>query len=166
MTRIGLLSDTHGWLDEQVLTHFANCDEIWHAGDFGEPDIIPTLQQYKPVKAVYGNVDPAFIRYQFPEKICFTVEQVTVCMQHIGGYPGRYAPGVKNWLQQSGAQLFISGHSHILKVQYDTSIDCLHINPGAAGRHGWHQVRTIVRFAINGQKIEQLEVIELGKRGR
>jgi predicted phosphodiesterase len=156
MTRIGLLSDTHGWLDEAVWKHFAGCDEIWHAGDFG-PGVLALLKaDGRPLKGVYGNIDDTEIRQEFPEMLAWNCEGVRVFMQHIGGYPDRYAPRVKDSLVKEKARLFISGHSHILKVIYD---------PGAAGRHGWHQMRTILRFAIDGNDIKQCEVIELGTRG-
>lgn len=164
MTRIGLLSDTHGWLDDAVFRHFEHCDEIWHAGDFG-PSVIEPLQNFKPLKGVYGNIDGHDIRSEFPEKLRWKCEGVEVLMIHIGGYPGRYAPSVKNELYNSPPQLFITGHSHILKIIYDDKIKCLHMNPGAAGRHGWHKVRTLVRFSIDGDRIKDCEVVELGKRG-
>jgi putative phosphoesterase len=166
MTQIGLLSDTHGWLDPQVFTYFAGCDEIWHAGDFGSHELADQLEAFKPLRGVYGNIDDGNMHRRFPEQLSFTCENLKVCMQHIGGYPGRYAPRVKPWLQQEKPGLFISGHSHILKVQMDTSLQCLHINPGAAGKHGWHTMRTMVRFTVDCGKIKDLEVIELGKRGK
>jgi putative phosphoesterase len=165
MIRIGLISDTHGWLDEQVFHYFKDCDEIWHAGDFGTYEVLEALASFRPLRAVFGNIDGQDVRQHFVERCSFTIEGTTVCMQHIGGYPGRYAPGVKQWLQQMKPTIFISGHSHILKAQYDAALQCLHLNPGAAGRHGWQQVRTIMRFQINNNKPENLEVIELGKRG-
>jgi putative phosphoesterase len=165
MIRIGLISDTHGWLDEQVFRHFEACDEIWHAGDFGSMDLIDQLAGFKPLRGVYGNIDEPAIRHRFPERLSFDCEGLRICMQHIGGYPGRYAPGVKQWLQQQKAGLFISGHSHILKVQFDPSLQCLHLNPGAAGRQGWHVMRTLLRFSVAEGRVENLEVIELGKRG-
>ena len=166
MKKIGLISDTHGWLDPMVFRHFEPCDEVWHAGDFGSLELIASLTAFKPLRGVYGNIDEPAIRQQFPERISFTLEGLTVCMQHIGGYPGRYAPGIRGWLQQQKAGLFISGHSHILKVQYDAGIACLHMNPGAAGRHGWHTVRTLLRFGVAEARVVDLEVIELGKRGQ
>jgi uncharacterized protein len=166
MTHIGLLSDTHSYLDPQVFKFFENVDEIWHAGDFGTHELVDELEGFKPLRGVYGNIDDGKMHRRFPERLAFSCEKLKVCMQHIGGYPGRYAPGVKAWLQQEGAGLFISGHSHILKVQMDAGLQCLHINPGAAGKHGWHHMRTLVRFHVEGEKIKDLEVIELGKRGR
>jgi hypothetical protein len=165
MPYIGLLSDTHGFLDPQVFNHFANVDEIWHAGDFGTHALADEIETFKPLKGVFGNIDDGNMRMRFQERLAFTCGGLKVCMQHIGGYPGRYAPGVKAWLQQEKAGLFISGHSHILKIQPDAALNCLHINPGAAGRHGWHTVRTLVRFYIEAGKLKDLEVIELGKRG-
>jgi putative phosphoesterase len=164
MTRIGLLSDTHGFLDEAVFNQFENCDEIWHAGDFGNYSIAEALQSFRPLKGVYGNIDGRDIRGHFPEKLIWTCEEVTVYMKHIGGYPHKYAPGVKKDLIDKKAQLFISGHSHILKVIHDDQINCLHMNPGAAGKQGWHQVRTLLRFDIDGLQIKNCEVVELGKR--
>ncbi|MEP6711283.1 MAG: metallophosphoesterase family protein [Ferruginibacter sp.] len=164
MTRIGLISDTHGYLDESVFEHFKNCDELWHAGDFGNMEIIQKLSTFKPLKGVYGNIDDKEIQTLFPEKNIFTCEEVNVFMQHIGGFPGRYAPSVKKEIIANHSQLFISGHSHILKVMYDDALQCLHINPGAAGRQGWHTVRTIIRFAIDKKEIKDCEVIELEGR--
>ena len=164
MTRIGLISDTHNYLDDAVFKHFEACDEIWHGGDFGTIDIANRLKAFKPLRGVYGNIDGRDVRSEYPLKLQWTCEEVKVFMIHIGGYPGRYAPGVKQELVESGAKLFISGHSHILKVIYDDKIGCLHMNPGAAGRQGWHQVRTLLRFTIDGADIKDLEVIELGKK--
>lgn len=163
MTRIGLISDTHGFLDESVFTHFSTCDEVWHAGDFG-PDVVAPLQAFKPLKGVYGNIDGYDIRSEFPERLRWKCEDVDVLMTHIGGYPGRYAPAVKKELLTNPPQLFISGHSHILKVMYDEQYKCLHMNPGAAGKQGWHKVRTLIRFVIDGRQMKDCEVIELGKR--
>ncbi len=165
MTRIGLISDTHGWLDPAVFNYFSNCDEVWHAGDFGSVEVIDQLKQYKPLKGVFGNIDDNGIQQLFPEDNFFTCESVHVYIRHIGGYPGRYAPGVKQKIIQHKAGLFISGHSHILKVMYDDKLQCLHMNPGAAGNQGWHAMRTLLRFSIDGKEIKDCEVIELGKRG-
>lgn len=167
MTRIGLISDTHGFLDDSVSGHFANCDEIWHAGDFGTIDIADRLKDQSglPVRGVYGNIDCYDVRSVYPEILSFNCEDVTVYMKHIGGYPKHYAPGVKQDLVAKKARLFISGHSHILKVIYDDQVGCLHMNPGAAGNQGWHKIRTIIRFAIDGPVIKDCEVIELGLRG-
>lgn len=163
MRRIGLISDTHGYLDETVFEHFKNCDEVWHAGDFGE-GIVDSLKTFKSFKGVYGNIDDADIRNEFPEQLVFMCEEVKVMIRHIGGYPPRYNPETKKQLLIHHPQLFIAGHSHILKIMYDDKLQCLHINPGAAGKHGWHKVRTVVRFAIDGKNIKDCEVIELGKR--
>ena len=164
MTKIGLISDTHGYLDESVFEHFRNCDEIWHAGDFGEGDIIKRLKEEKELKGVFGNIDSNDIKTEFPEQLVFMCEGIKVMMRHIGGYPPRYNPETKKELLIHKPQLFISGHSHILKVMYDEKLQCLHMNPGAAGRQGWHKVRTIIRFVIEGKDMKNCEVIELGKR--
>jgi uncharacterized protein len=165
MTHIGLISDTHGFLDEKVFEHFKNCDEIWHAGDFGTATLATSLKKFKPLRGVYGNIDGYDIRSVFPDKLVWKCENVDVFMTHIGGHPARYAPGIKNQLKENKTNLFICGHSHILKVIYDNKINCLHMNPGAAGIQGWHTIRTIIRFAIDGKEIKDCEVIELGKRG-
>lgn len=164
MKRIGLLSDTHGYLDEAVYKHFEQCDEIWHGGDFGTAEVAEQLKKIKPLKGVYGNVDGNDIRTEFPEVEKFLCEDVKVLMIHIGGYPGRYRPLAKTEIISFKPKIFISGHSHILKIMYDEKFQCLHINPGAAGRQGWHKVRTLVRFTIDGSNIKDCEVIELGKK--
>lgn len=166
MTRIGLISDTHGYLDESVFGHFSQCQEIWHAGDFGNISIAEELAAKTglTVRGVFGNIDGYDVRSVYPEELAFTCEKVKVFMKHIGGYPGRYAPGVKQRIREEKAQLFISGHSHILKVQFDADLQCLHMNPGAAGKQGWHQVRTIIRFVIDGMEMKDCEVVELGRR--
>ena len=166
MTRIGLISDTHGYLDDAVFKHFENCDEIWHAGDFGNIELANELAAFKPLKGVYGNIDGYDVRSVYPAQSVWTCEEVTVLMTHIGGYPNRYAPGIKDELTRHAARLFIAGHSHILKVIYDHSLECLHMNPGAAGRQGWHRVRTVLRFTIDGSRIQDCEVVELGTRER
>ena len=163
MKRIGLLSDTHNYLDDAIFRHFESCDEIWHAGDFGTAEIADKLKAFKPLRGVYGNIDGYDIRSVYPEKLRFTCEDVKVLMIHIGGYPGKYSPLAKAALLEEPAKLFISGHSHILKIQYDPKFDCLHINPGAAGRQGWHKVSTLVRFVIDGKDIRDAEVIELAR---
>lgn len=165
MTRIGLISDTHSYLDEAVFTHFKDCDEIWHGGDFGSMEVIRQLSSFKPLKAVYGNIDDNEIRNLYPEDLFFTCEEVNVFIRHIGGYPGKYAPGVKDLIKKNHSNLFISGHSHILKVMFDERLNCLHMNPGAAGNQGWHKVRTLIRFTVDGKNMKDCEVIELGKRG-
>ncbi|WP_126971821.1 metallophosphoesterase family protein [Gynurincola endophyticus] len=164
MTRIGIISDTHSYLDPQVFTYFKEVDEIWHAGDFGSMELIKELAQFKPLKGVYGNIDNQKIRNEFPENLIFTCEQVKVLMTHIGGYPPKYNARVKPLLQQEQPQLFIDGHSHILKIMFDEPLRCLHINPGAAGKQGWHKVRTLVRLSIDGERLFDCEVIELGAR--
>lgn len=164
MTRIGLISDTHDYLDPVVFEHFKDCDEVWHAGDFGTVAIARQLRDFKPLRGVYGNIDAMDIRVDFPEVLRFRCEEVDVLMIHIGGYPGRYSPEARKELQQEAPQLFISGHSHILKVMYDDRLRCLHMNPGAAGRQGWHKVRTLIRFVIDGAQMKHCEVIELQPR--
>ncbi len=164
MTKIGLISDTHSYLDEAVFRHFEQCDEVWHIGDFGTAELAEKLKQFRPLRGVYGNVDGQDIRMEFPERLRFYCEEVEVLMTHIGGYPGRYAPKIKAEIYADPPQLFLSGHSHILKVIYDEKIKCLHMNPGAAGKVGWHKVRTIIRFAIDGKDMKNCEVIELGKK--
>lgn len=165
MTRIGLISDTHNHLDENVFKHFDRCNEIWHAGDFGGIAIAEKLNAFKPLKGVHGNIDGNDVTSVYPQKLIWNCENVKVYMTHIGGYPNQYAPGIKRELIKNEAKLFISGHSHILKIIYDDKMNCLHINPGAAGNQGWHKIKTIVRFAIDGFTIKNCEVIELGKRG-
>lgn len=165
MLRIGLLSDTHHFLDDNIFRHFESCDEIWHAGDFGTAAIAEKLAAFKPLRGVYGNIDGQDIRTTYPEKLRWQSEGVKVFMTHIGGYPPRYNPTVKKELEKDTPGLFICGHSHILKVMYDEQLHCLHMNPGAAGRQGWHTVRTIIRFTIDGSNMKDCEVIELGSRG-
>lgn len=163
MTKIGLISDTHGFLDPAVFKHFADCDEIWHAGDFGD-NVAEELAAFKPLRGVYGNIDGKEIRSVYPEHLRFNCEKLDVWMTHIGGYPGKYASNVKSEIYTKSPKLFITGHSHILKVMYDKKIDCLHINPGAAGNSGWHKVKTLIRFNVSEEKILNLEVIEIGSR--
>jgi len=164
MKTIGLISDTHGYLDEAVFKHFENCDEIWHAGDFGTIEIADRLNAFKPLRGVYGNIDGQDIRSKYPEHLKFDCEELKVWITHIGGYPGRYSPGIREEIYRNPPGLFISGHSHILKVIYDKKINCLHLNSGAAGKQGWHKVRTLLRFCISGEKIHNLDVIELANR--
>ena len=164
MTRIGLISDTHDYLDDAVFKHFENCDQIWHAGDFGTAKIADALKAFKPLRGVYGNIDGYDIRSEYPETLVWTCEEVKILMIHIGGYPPKYNATSKLLIQQHHPQLFISGHSHILKVMYDDKQGCLHMNPGAAGKHGWHKVRTLIRFVIEGKDIKQCEIVELGNR--
>jgi len=163
LKQIGLISDTHGFLDVNVFKHFENCSEVWHAGDFGSIEIASKLRSFKPLKGVYGNIDGQDIRSEFPEQIVFDCEEVKVMIRHIGGYPPKYNPEAKKELLLHKPLLFISGHSHILKVMYDEKLNCLHMNPGAAGKQGWQKVRTIIRFVIDGKDIRNCEVIELGK---
>ncbi|MBS1668966.1 MAG: metallophosphoesterase family protein [Bacteroidetes bacterium] len=165
MTKIGLISDTHHFLDEAVFKHFEKCDEIWHAGDLGSAEIADKLKAFKPLKAVYGNIDGYDIRSIYPEKLTWLCEEIKVYMVHIGGYPPKYNPATKKEIISIKPQLFISGHSHILKVMFDAQLQCLHMNPGAAGNQGWHKIRTLIRFSIDGKDIKDCEVIELGKRG-
>ncbi len=162
MKRIGLLSDTHGYWDEKYKKYFSECDEIWHAGDIGTVEVADKLAEIAPLRAVYGNIDGGDLRYMFGEKYRFKCEEVDVLMKHIGGYPGRYDASIRGLIYASPPRLFISGHSHMLKVMYDKTLNCLHINPGAAGQYGFHKVRTLVRFVIDGSEIKDLEVIELG----
>ncbi|OKS86239.1 metallophosphoesterase family protein [Mucilaginibacter polytrichastri] len=164
MTRIGLISDTHSYLDEAVFKHFADRDEIWHAGDFGTLELADQLAAFKPLKGVYGNIDDKDVRLVYPEHLRFKCEEVDVWMTHIGGYPDRYSANVKPEIYTNPPQLFITGHSHILKVIFDKKINCLHLNPGAAGKQGWHKVRTLMKFDINGNKIENLNIVELSGR--
>ena len=163
MKRIGLLSDTHGYWDDRYEKYFKDCDEIWHAGDVGSYEVLERLEAIKLVRGVYGNIDGQDIRMRLSERYRFKCEDVEVLMKHIGGYPGRYDPSIRGSLFSRPPKLFISGHSHILKVQYDKTLGCLHINPGAAGISGFHKVRTLVRFTIDGSEIKDLEVIELGE---
>lgn len=164
MTHIGLLSDTHGLLDDRVFEHFAGCDQIWHAGDIGSVEVLECLQAFKPTRAVYGNIDGYELRYRLPEIDRFKCEDVDVFMTHIGGYPGKYDIRVRNKLYAMPPKLFICGHSHILKVKYDPRLQLLHLNPGAAGKYGFHLVQTLMRFDIDGGNIENLEIIELGQK--
>ena len=164
MTRIGLLSDTHGYLDPALFKHFAECDEIWHAGDIGQEDVLDRLQAFKPLRSVYGNIDDAKIQRRTPLNQHFTVDGVAVFMTHIGGYPGRYTARVRKELTERKPQLYICGHSHILKVVPDRNLHLLHMNPGACGRHGLHRMRTAIRFSMDSGRIRDVEVIELGLR--
>jgi putative phosphoesterase len=163
MKTIGLISDTHGYLDYSVFKHFENCDEIWHAGDFGSIELAEKLKAFKPLRGVYGNIDGQDIRSLYPEHLRFTCEELNVWITHIGGYPGKYSPAIREEIYRNPPGLFITGHSHILKVIYDKKISCLHLNPGAAGKQGWQKVRTLLRFSISAEKIHNLDVIELVK---
>jgi len=171
MTRIGLLSDTHGLLDKRVLEHFRDVDEIWHAGDIGSAEVLQALREFKPTRAVYGNMDSGDVRYSLSEFYRFRVEDVNVLMTHIGGYPGRYNPWLIPMFQRNKAAapdqrigLFVCGHSHILKVMYDKQWNFLTMNPGAAGKQGWQTVQTLLRFTIDGSEIRDLEVIEMERK--
>lgn len=165
MKRIGLLSDTHGWLDRRLETHFAACDEIWHAGDIGTTAVSQELKRWKPLRAVHGNIDGTELRTEYPADLRFTVEGVRVWITHIGGRPPRYDPAVREALRRDPPTLFICGHSHICMVKFDPALNLLYMNPGATGRQGWHKVRTALRFTIDGANMRDLEVIELGPRG-
>lgn len=160
MKRIGLLSDTHSYCDPKVYDFFKDVDEIWHAGDVGSELVIDELEAFKTVRAVYGNIDDHTMRKRLPEVQCFCVEEVSILMTHIGGYPGKYAQGIRNLLKEHTPTLFICGHSHILKVIFDKTYNVLHINPGAFGKSGFHKVRTMVRFIIDGNEIKELELFE------
>ncbi len=161
MKRIGLLSDTHSWWDDRYLTYFAECDEIWHAGDIGSMEVAQRLADFRPLRAVCGNCDGGDLRLLYPEVLRWRCEEADVLMTHIGGYPGHYDPRIRQQIMARPPQLFISGHSHILKVQFDSSLQLLHINPGAAGQQGWHKVRTLVRVTIDKDQFRDLEVIEI-----
>ena len=165
MKRIGLLSDTHGYLDNRILTYLSECDEIWHAGDIGNLETAHKLSGIKPFRAVSGNIDGAELRHLYPVVLRFYCEKVEVLIIHIGGYPGHYAPDARKEISSATPKLFISGHSHILKVIFDQKFQLLHINPGAAGIQGFHQVRTLIRFTIDQEIIKDLEVVELGQKG-
>lgn len=164
MKKILLLSDNHSYIDDRILSYAEAADEIWHAGDIGDLKVTDTLAEKAPLKAVFGNIDNQKARKEFPLVNRFYCEEVEVLITHIGGYPGKYSPAIREEIQQKPPQLFISGHSHILKVMHDKKLGLLHMNPGACGKHGFHQVRTMLRFTIDGKKIDNLEVIELGKR--
>lgn len=164
MKRIGILSDTHGYWDDRYLEYFAECDEIWHAGDIGSYDLIRRLEEFRPVKAVCGNCDGGDTRKTYPEILEWECENTHVMMTHIGGYPGKYALGIRKILAEKHPQLFIAGHSHILKVLFDQQLNLLYINPGAAGIMGWHKVRTLIRVTISEGNFSNLEVIELSDK--
>lgn len=161
MKKILLLSDTHSHLDEAMLKYINQADEVWHAGDIGDIKVTDEIKKLKPLRAVYGNIDNALIRSEFPLHNRFFCEEVDVWITHIGGYPGKYTPSVRESLNNNPPKLFITGHSHILKVINDKKLGLLHMNPGAAGIHGFHQVRTMLRFEIHKDKIQKLEVIEI-----
>lgn len=165
MVRIGLISDTHGFIDDRILDHLDGCDEIWHAGDIGSQHVSDTLAKHKSFKAVYGNIDDHIIQNLYPENLVFQVEQLKVWITHIGGKPPGYNKRIKSHLRSIQPDLFICGHSHLLRIIPDHNLKLLYINPGAAGHQGFHKIRTMIRFTIDGSQIKDLQVIELGKRG-
>jgi len=164
MKRIGLLSDTHSFVDPAIFNHFSECDEIWHAGDIGAIEVMEQLQDFKPLRGVYGNIDDHQVRLTYPETLIFNCEGVKVLMTHIAGYPGKYNPRVRSLIEEHKPKLFICGHSHILKVMPDKRYRLLHMNPGAIGNHGFHQVKTMLRFTIDGSEIKELDVIEVRRK--
>ena len=164
MKKILLLSDTHSYIDDQILKFVKQADEVWHVGDVGDIEVLDILKKLKPVRAVYGNIDNHIVRSEYPLDLKFTIENVSVWMTHIGGYPNRYDLRIREEIKVNPPKLFISGHSHILKVMFDKKLNLLHMNPGAAGKHGFHKVRTMLRFEIHNDKISNLEIIELAKR--
>lgn len=163
MKQIGLLSDTHGFIEPKLFDFFKNCDEIWHAGDFGNLETADKLAAFKPLRGVYGNIDDHRVRTVYKKHLKFEIEGVFVWITHIGGYPGHYDKNVKPEIFNDSPTLFISGHSHILRVMYDDKIGALHINPGAIGNHGFHKVKTAVRFVIDGKEIKDLEILEIDR---
>lgn len=164
MKKILLLSDTHSYLDDKILKYVHQADEVWHGGDIGDLKVTDTLKSIKPLRGVYGNIDDDKARMEFPLNNRFLCENVDVWITHIGGYPGKYNQAIRDEINSNPPKLFICGHSHILKVQFDKKLNLLHMNPGACGTHGFHQVRTMLRFEIDGDKIQNLEIIELGNR--
>ena len=164
--KIGLISDTHGWIHPRLFNYFADCDEIWHAGDIGNIETADSLAAFRPLRAVYGNIDDAVVRKVFKEHLIFKVDEVGVWLTHIGGTPGHYDHRVKPGIYGNPPDLFICGHSHLAKVMYDKKAGLLYINPGAAGYIGLHKYMTAIRFQINGKNIHDLELIELGERGK
>ena len=166
MKKILLLSDTHSHIDERILHFVSEADEVWHAGDIGDLAVTDAIADLKPLKAVYGNIDDHRARSSFPLDLKFDCEGMKVWITHIGGYPGKYNQRIREEIKQNPPQIFIAGHSHILKVQWDKSIQCMHLNPGACGVSGFHQMRTMLRFSIDKGSLKDLEVIELGLRGK
>lgn len=164
MKKILLLSDTHSFIDEKILKYVRLADEVWHAGDIGDLTVTDEIKKIKPLRAVYGNIDNDKARMEFPLNNRFFCEEVEVLITHIGGYPGKYNQAIREELRNNPPKLFICGHSHILKVQFDKTFNLLHMNPGAAGIHGFHQVRTMLRFEIDGEQIKALEIIEMEKK--
>ncbi|WP_041252035.1 metallophosphoesterase family protein [Flavobacterium indicum] len=165
MKKILLLSDTHSYIDAAILKYVNLADEVWHAGDIGDLRVTDTIKKIKPLRAVFGNIDNHEARLEFPLHNRFMCEGVDVWITHIGGYPDKYNIAIREEIKKNPPKLFICGHSHILKVQFDKKLNLLHMNPGAAGIHGFHQVRTMLRFEIDGDKIQNLEIIEIGKKG-
>ncbi len=163
MKKILLLSDTHSYIDDKILKYVKQADEVWHAGDIGDLAVTDAIKALKPLRAVYGNIDNTDARLEFPLNNRFMCEEIDVWITHIGGYPGRYSPAIRQEIYSNPPKIFISGHSHILKVMPDKKLGVLHMNPGAAGKHGFHQVRTMLRFEIDGIEIKNLEVIEFPK---
>lgn len=164
LKKILLLSDTHSHSDDAILKHVLWADEVWHAGDIGDLNVTDKIKALKPLRAVFGNIDGVEARQEFPLHNRFFCEGVDVWITHIGGYPGKYNQEIRDELKRNPPKLFICGHSHILKVQFDKTLDLLHMNPGACGKSGFHQIRTMLRFVIEGDKIQNLEIIELGKK--
>lgn len=164
MKKILLLSDTHSFIDEQILKFVRQADEVWHAGDIGDLQVTDQIKAIKPLRAVYGNIDDANARMSFALDEKFTVENVSVWITHIGGYPNKYNLRIREEIQKNPPIIFISGHSHILKVQFDKKLQLLHLNPGAVGKHGFHKIRTMLRFELENGEIKNLEIIELGAR--
>lgn len=164
MRRIGLLSDTHGYVDEKIFTYFKDVDEIWHAGDVGDLKVIDALKSFKPFRGVYGNIDDAIIRRELPKYLSFEVEELKVLIIHIGGRPGKFVPEAQKLISDFQPKLFICGHSHILLVKMDPKSNILCMNPGACGKKGFHKVKTLLRFSVTGDRIHDLEAIEIGKR--
>ena len=164
--KILLLSDTHSYIDDRIINYAQQADEIWHAGDIGDLKVTDALKKIKPLRAVFGNIDDKEARLEFPLNNRFMCEGMDVWITHIGGYPDKYNIEIRDEIKRNPPQIFICGHSHILKVQFDKKLNCLHLNPGACGTHGFHQVRTMLRFEINEGKISNLEVIELGLRAK
>ncbi|WP_339666412.1 metallophosphoesterase family protein [Maribacter arcticus] len=164
MTKILLLSDTHSHIDDAILKHVGWADEVWHAGDIGSLEVTDAIEKLKPLKGVHGNIDDHIIQKEFPENNRFFCEGVDVWITHIGGYPPKYNVRTRDMIKENPPKLFICGHSHILKVMMDKKLGVLHMNPGACGKHGFHQVRTMLRFIIDGEDIKDLVVVELGKR--
>jgi putative phosphoesterase len=162
--KILLLSDTHSFIDEQILKFVRQADEVWHAGDIGDLEVTDQIKALKPLRAVYGNIDDATARMMFPLDEKFTLENVSIWITHIGGYPDNYNVRVREEIKKNPPKIFISGHSHILKVQYDQKLNVLHLNPGAAGKHGFHKIRTMLRFELDNGEIKNLEIIELAIR--